>query len=93
MNSDQNWRDDYANWLRMIGVNAMTGQGGGGTGPTSVPSGMVGQQHMGQPQQLNGNALMQPQNMQQAMPIPQSQPGMQIPGNAVHQSVMGMLGR
>lgn len=78
------WRQNYAKWVMGIGAKAMEGQGGG-TGSSTVPSGMVAAQHMGQPKRLNGNALMQPQHVHQGM-FPQQQ--QQQPVNPIHAAIL-----
>lgn len=89
MQQPQDWRQDYMKWIGQIGQNAMQGSN---TGPSSTPAGMVGQQHMGQPRQMNGNAFMQPQNMQgqQGMHPPQGVDP-RVQGNALYAQMNGMM--
>ena len=85
------WRQNYAQWVMQIGRNSMDG---GGTGTTTTPPGLVGQQYMGQPQSFNGNALMQPQSMGQDNPFPPPmlEPNQGMQQNAIWGGVNRMFG-
>ena len=82
MNQQQpNWQQDYAQWIQMIGQNAMQGQGNGGggnTGMSQAPQGMMGTQYMNQPQMLNGG--------QAQFPPPAVQPDQSLMMNGIYQA-------